>query len=146
MVASKKLKDARQERYCHEYIIDLIQTQAALRAGYAKRSARQTASALMTKPNIMARIAYLQAEACSKVLITPENVLESIMDIRESATTKMAMTSKLTGEKLGETMIDYNAGLKANELLGKHLALFTEKIEHSGNLDTTINIIPASKK
>lgn len=136
-----KLKDARQEAYCNEYIVDLIQTQAAIRAGYAETSARQQASKLMTKDNIMARIAELQAIACSKASVTAESVLQSILDIRDSATSKIAIVSKITGEELGETMVDISGGLKANELLGKHLKLFTDKIELEVTKMPTIKIV-----
>ena len=33
----------KQKRFCDEYLIDLNATQAAIRAGYSKRSARQIA-------------------------------------------------------------------------------------------------------
>ena len=32
---------AKQKRFCDEYLIDLNATQAAIRAGYSKRTARQ---------------------------------------------------------------------------------------------------------
>ena len=38
----------RQRRFIQEYLKDPNQTQAAIRAGYAKRSAQQTSSRLMS--------------------------------------------------------------------------------------------------
>ena len=128
MAGPKKLTD-KQERFCREYIIDLNATQAAIRAKYSENTADVIGYENLGKPYMQARIAELQQAAAEKVAISAENVLKSIMDIRDSATAKLAMTSKTTGEKIGETMVDYNAGLRANELLGKHLALFTDKIE-----------------
>ena len=57
----KPLSDRRQA-FVTEYLVDLNATQAALRAGYAPRSARQQASVLMTNPDIKAAIAEYQAQ------------------------------------------------------------------------------------
>ena len=42
----------KQKRFCDEYLIDLNATQAAIRAGYSERSARQIAERNMTKDDI----------------------------------------------------------------------------------------------
>ena len=39
----------KQERFCQEYMKDLNGTQAAIRAGYSKETARQQAQRLLTK-------------------------------------------------------------------------------------------------
>jgi len=39
-------------KFCQEYLVDLNGTQAAIRAGYSKRSAKEIASENLTKPNI----------------------------------------------------------------------------------------------
>ena len=49
------LENRKYECFCQEYLVDLNQTQAAIRAGYSPRSAGQTASALMKKPKVRAR-------------------------------------------------------------------------------------------
>ena len=43
IVAEKKLT-AKQQRFCDEYLIDLNATQAAIRAGYSEKTARQIAA------------------------------------------------------------------------------------------------------
>lgn len=57
---------ASEQRFADEYLIDLNQTQAAIRAGFSPKSARSTASALMRKPNIAAYIARKLAEQSSR--------------------------------------------------------------------------------
>ena len=52
-------KNSRHDRFCREYIKDLNGTRAAIAAGYAKQSARITASRLLTNANISALIASL---------------------------------------------------------------------------------------
>lgn len=48
----------RQHRFVAEYMLDLNATQAALRAGYSPRSARVTASRMLTKANIQDATAF----------------------------------------------------------------------------------------
>ena len=43
---------AKQKRFCDEYLIDLNATQAAIRAGYSKRTARQIGKENLTKLDI----------------------------------------------------------------------------------------------
>jgi hypothetical protein len=44
-------------------------------------------------------------------------------------------------------MLDANSALKANELIGKHLKLFTDKVEIEGNHEVNISFnIPRPKK
>lgn len=81
-VDSVKLSE-RENAYCEEYIIDLNQTQAAIRAGYAERSARQTAARLMTKDNIQLRVQELLKSRSKRTQITSDWVLEQLKDIHE---------------------------------------------------------------
>lgn len=60
MAAKKKVKlvlTERQRRFVEEYAVDGNATQAAIRAGYAKNSAKQTASDLLTVPDVGLAIA-----------------------------------------------------------------------------------------
>lgn len=70
-----RLKDPRHERFCHEFLVDLNQTQAAIRAKFAKRSARQTGARLMTRHDIQTRIAELQAAIEEKIDLKTEDIL-----------------------------------------------------------------------
>jgi len=39
----------KQKRFCREYLMDLNATQAAIRAGYSKKTARKQACVMVTK-------------------------------------------------------------------------------------------------
>ena len=43
---------AKQQRFCDEYLIDLNATQAAIRAGYSKKTARAIGNENLMKPDI----------------------------------------------------------------------------------------------
>jgi phage terminase small subunit len=56
-----KLTD-KQEMFCKEYLIDLNATQAAIRAGYSKKTANEQGSQNLVKLSIQKRIAELKEE------------------------------------------------------------------------------------
>jgi len=127
---SRKLTD-KQSMFCKEYIIDLNATQAAIRAGYSENTARQTGSENMTKPYIIAEVQRLMDKRSEKADITAESILNDILDTRDTCKNNMMLMTEF-GMKLDTTAV--NGRNKANELLGKHLKLFTDKIEHSGEI------------
>ena len=43
---------SKQQRFCDEYLVDLNATQAAIRAGYSKKTAKQIAQQNLTKLDI----------------------------------------------------------------------------------------------
>ena len=104
---------AKQERFVAEYLIDLNATQAAIRAGYSVKTASETGYENLRKPQIAAAIAAGQAERSERTEITQDYVLTVIMDTIERC----------------QQPADHNptAVLKGAELLGRHLAMFTDK-------------------
>jgi phage terminase small subunit len=73
----------KEERFCQEYLIDLNQTQAAIRAGYSEKSARNLACRLMMKDNIQTRILSLKKEREERTEITADRVLQQFCDIAD---------------------------------------------------------------
>jgi phage terminase small subunit len=73
----------KQEQFCREYLIDLNQTQAAIRAGYSERSAQQMANRLMLNDVIQARISELKKEREDRTEITADRVLQQYCDIAD---------------------------------------------------------------
>ncbi len=116
----------RQKQFCKEYIIDLNSSAAAVRAGYSEKTARQMGSKLLTKANIQEYMQKLMDRRAKKVQISAENVLEDILDTRDTCKNMMTITGDHGGKLFGAALSGRN---KANELLGKHLKLFTDKIE-----------------
>lgn len=58
---------SRQKKFVHEYIIDLNATQAAIRAGYSPRTARQIGHRLLTNVDIEAAIIKGKKEVLDKI-------------------------------------------------------------------------------
>jgi phage terminase small subunit len=155
---------AKQQAFCLEYLVDLNATQAAIRAGYSPRTARQAGAENMTKPVIQAFVLKLMQERSKRVEITADTVLRELLklamvDIGEAfnedgglkpihdmpadvrrAIAGVDVFAEFEGrgeerEQVGTTKkIRFWDKTKALEMLGRHLKLFTDKLEHSGGL------------
>ncbi len=105
---------AKQDSFVSEYLVDLNATQAAKRAGYSKRTGQRIGSENLSKPLIAAAIAAGQAERGKRTEIDADYVLAAIKKVIEERSG--------TGDDANP-----NAVLKGAELLGRHLAMFTDK-------------------
>ncbi|WP_259343218.1 terminase small subunit [Bordetella avium] len=52
---------AKQRRFMEEYLVDLNATQAAIRAGYSKKTARQIGEENLSQPDIAKAVQEAQA-------------------------------------------------------------------------------------
>ena len=66
---------AKQTRFCLEYLVDLNGTQAAIRAGYSKKTANRIANENLIKPVISQRVAFLKMKRNKRVELTADEVL-----------------------------------------------------------------------
>lgn len=67
---------SKQELFCYYYIETGNGTQSAIRAGYAERTAKVTASQLLTKPNIAKKIRESVEETKKNSIATAQEVME----------------------------------------------------------------------
>lgn len=74
----------KQEAFVREYLIDLNATQAAIRAGYSERTARQAGFENLTKPDIAEAIAKAQEERAKRTDITADWVLRTLATEKEA--------------------------------------------------------------
>lgn len=141
---------AKQQRFCDEYLIDLNATQAAIRAGYSKKTARVIATENLTKPAISEYIEKRMAEKEAELIASQDEVLkyltsvmrreyvENIVVTVSEETTRFVPDErgtmrKQTVKKEVPQIVEIPAQLKdsnkAAELLGKRYKLFTDKIQ-----------------
>jgi phage terminase small subunit len=71
----------KQARFVEEYLIDLNATQAAIRAGYSQRTARQIGEENLSKPDISAAIQSAKAARSERTHITQDRVLQELARI-----------------------------------------------------------------
>lgn len=123
----------RQERFAREYIIDLNGAAAARRVKVPARSAKVWASKQLALIEVQARIAELQKKIADKQEITAERVLNEIAQIA------FRPIDGLGG------VISCSDKTKSLEMLGKHLKLFTDKVEWLGD-DSFVRILEAARQ
>ena len=151
----KKLT-SKELRFCEEFVIDFNAAAAARRAKYAQRNSRQTGFELMSKPYIQAKIGELSAAISERAGLSADWVVGKLMEIVERGMEGTQMTDMwgvpvkkqvvVEGEKkkLIVWRHDPAAANRALELLGKHLKLFTDKVEHSGAVQGSIVMLPSN--
>ena len=166
MADTKKMRDD----FCKEFILDFNAKQAAIRAGYAKPNARQQGCRLLTRVDVQDainaeldkrdkrivvkqdRVVYELAQLAFADLgnyIDVENGTLTIRDLEDIDTSVLSEATHSVTDKSSVIKIKMHDRLKALELLGRHLAMFTDKTDHSnkdGSLRPVVNInIPDNK-
>lgn len=130
----------KQKLFVNEYLIDLNATQAAIRAGYSKKNADKIGSELLGKTRVAEAIHTAQEERAKRTLITADYVLTSLKNVAERCMEAEPVMVKEGNEwvESGVYKFDSSGANKSLELLGKHLKLFTEKVEHSGEITQNV--------
>ena len=157
--------NAKQKRFVDEYLIDLNATQAAIRAGYKKTEYTDTnANKLLENTRIREAIDKAMAERSKRTGINQDRVIQELAriafvnpqnvisaedgSVREDATEddlaciQAVKVKTMSGDKgySEEREVRLNDKMKALELLGKHLGMFTDKVELDADLELNINI------
>jgi phage terminase small subunit len=162
----------KQARFVEEYLLDLNATQAAIRAGYSEKTARQVGAENLSKPAIAEAVAAAQLARSRRTEITQDRVLQELArigfaDIRQlfewdeeaaafvpsrdltedqaAAISEIQAETTTTRDRAGTT-VDTTVKLKlktydklgALEKIGKHLGMFVDRIEHSGELPALV--------
>lgn len=156
----------RRIRFCEEYARDCNATQAAIRAGYSPRSAPFDASRALRDPMVQAEIHKHTRRISEAADVTARRVLEELARLAfsdlgrvvrvEGGRVVVADTDTLTPDQraavasVGQTEAGIKVSLhdktKALELLGRYLALFTDRTEVSGAPDAPLVMVMPPEK
>ena len=129
----------RQQKFCDKYLISGNATEAAIKAGYSRKTAKQTGSENLSKPDLRAYIDEQLAKIHSAKIADAEEVMKYLTSVMRGEHTEQVL--KLVGEGVQTvTDIDVSAKerLKAAELIGKRYGLFTEKVGLEGAVPVII--------
>jgi len=166
---------AKQEMFVREYLVDLNATQAAIRAGFSAKTAEQQGHQLLKKTSVADAIQKAMDERSARTEITADRVLQELAkigfadirrlftpggnllpvnDLEADAAACLASieitTRKVRGGKDDEVeqvskvrLWDKRAALVD---LGRHLKLFTDKLEHSADDDLVSALMAARNR
>ena len=151
----------KQQRFCDEYLVDLNATQAAIRAGYSKKTAAVIAAENLRKPYIKEYIEKRMAEKEAALIADKNEVMRYLTAVmrREMTESVVVTLQKETSTyvpddngtmrkqtikeevpeivKIPAKLSDAN---KAAELLGKAYVLFTDKVSNDVDMDLYITV------
>lgn len=120
----------KQKRFCDFYIETGNATQAAIKAGYSEKTAKQIGQENLTKPDLRAYIDERLAELKNERTADAQEVLEYLTAVMRGEYKEATLIGVGEG---AQAVVDIDVGakdrLKAAELLGKRHALFTDKVD-----------------
>lgn len=160
----------KKKRFVREYLIDFNATRAAKDSGYSEKTAYSQGQRLLKDVVIRAAIDAAIAEGNKELDVTRERVIAQLAKIAFSDlkdvvtwTDDGKISIRPSGEvdgtvlqEISETIsrvggvtrnVKVNDRLKALELLGRHMGLFTDNVKLNGDLAVTIvDNIPEEKE
>ena len=113
----------KQKQFCEEYIIDLNGTQAAIRAGYSKKTARAIANELLTKLDIQEYICKLKNKRSERVKYSQDELMRDILEVKNRCLQANPVLDK-EGNETGIWKFDSNGANKALDMLAKHVGFY----------------------
>lgn len=156
----------KQQLFADEYLIDLNATQAAIRAGYSPKTAKEIGSENLTKPNIRTYIDQKMADRSRRTGISQDRVLQElariafvqipdVIDVETARVNESASPDDLAviqGIKIKESWGDKGSSVerevkiadkgKALEMIGRHLGMFNDKQELNIKSVTFVDDVP----
>lgn len=152
----------KQTRFAAEYLVDLNATQAAIRAGYSRKSAASQGERLLRNAEIGAFVSEKQQQRMAQADLTAVRVLEEMRrlafsDVRdlfdedgnlrsihtlthEQSACISGMEVIIKNAKAGDGITDTIHKVKVwdkpkvLDMLGKHFGILTDQVQHTGTL------------
>lgn len=112
----------KQQKFADYYIASGNATEAALKAGYSKKTARSIGQENLTKPAIANYIEEMNRQLES----------ERIADMKE--------VKEFWTETMRNEMVEFKDRLKASEHIAKTNGAFLDKVEHSGIVNSNVDL------
>ncbi len=106
----------KQKQFGREYLKDRNTAAAYVRAGYSDKCAQSAGSRLLRDPRLKSFVAELGVEAAERADLTIDSVLKNLREDRKDA----------------RAANQYGPAVRADELLGKYLAMFTDVNKNVG--------------
>lgn len=125
----------KQLRFCLEYLKDFNGTQAAIRAGYSKKTANQQAARLLANVNIQNQIKENNQKVEKSNIMDIQEIQERLTnmargDLQEEVIVVTGDGDGYSSAQVMKKQIGAKDQAKALELLGKANGLFIDKVQN----------------
>ena len=159
-MGEKKLTP-KQQRFCDEYLIDMNGTQAAIRAGYSKKTAGVIADENLKKPYIREYIDERMKEKEEKLVAKQDEVMQYLTAVmrrdysehvvvtlaKEKSTyvpdqngTMRKQTIKEEVPQVVQIPAKLSDANKAAELLGRAYGIYSDRVQQDIDMDLNITV------
>ncbi len=128
----------KQKRFCDEYLVDCNATQAAIRAGYSKKTAYSIGLNNLKKPEIREYIDEQLEQLHDQNTADAQEVMRYLTTVMRGEHKEQIL--QLVGDGVQQIAnIDVSARerLKAAELIGKRYGLFKDNVD----VDVTVPVV-----
>ncbi|APC79457.1 TPA: terminase small subunit [Clostridium botulinum] len=134
----------KQKAFADYYIETGNATEAAIKAGYSKKTARFIGNENLTKPYIKNYIDERMAQLEDERIAKANEVLQYLTRVIRGQETEEVVVTENIGDFMSEAKtikkeIGAKDRIKAAELLGKRYRLFTDKVEIEGEIPVVIS-------
>jgi phage terminase small subunit len=162
----------RERLFVMEYLVDKCMKAAAVRAGLSEKSSESAGSRMYNTPRVKHAIDWHMARAFAKIEITSDRILQEIaatafldprnffneagalksvgdlneLDARGLSSLEVSVFTNDDGEVEVTKKVKFNDKLRALELLGKNLKMFTDKVEISQRAKVIVHDYTGTKK
>lgn len=123
---------AKQKRFCEEYLVSGNATDAAIKAGYSKKTARSVGSENLTKPDIKNYIDEKLKEMESRKIADAAEVMRYLTSVMRNETKEEVPVVVNHGEWSEVQMVEKDTSIKdrnkAAEMLAKRFGILTDKV------------------
>lgn len=122
----------KQKKFADEYIISGNATQAAIKAGYSKKTARFTGAENLTKPNIKSYIDERMKKLEEEAIADQTEVLKYLTRVlRDEEKEEVLVNVGNFEQEIQSMKVSTKDKIKAAELLGKRYGSWTDKVDIS---------------
>lgn len=142
----------RHKRLADEYLVDLHETNAAIRAGYTGQHLCVTARRIMRRPDVQEYIKQRMMEREIRTEVTQDMVIKELANIAfadprsvmswgpdgvilidsQAITREQAAIVSEVAETKDGVRLKTHSKMQALELLGKHMGMFKDRVEVTG--------------
>lgn len=123
---------AKQSRFVDEYMVDLNATQAAIRAGYSKKTAGSIGDENLKKPAIAAEVAKRQDALAATHGVTLQSLLDELDEARAAA--------------LSAETVQSSAAVAATMAKAKLTGLVVDKVKSETSGTLTVKTVDKAPK